>query len=44
MENWLQAYDQIDAVVSMNDAMALGAWKQQTIQNEQEGLTLLRRR
>lgn len=25
MEDWLQKYDQIDAVVSMNDGMALGA-------------------
>lgn len=24
MENWLQKYDRIDAVISMNDAMALG--------------------
>lgn len=27
MEDWLQAHEQIDAVVSMNDAMALGAWE-----------------
>lgn len=25
MENWLQVYDDIDAVLSMNDAMAIGA-------------------
>lgn len=27
MENWLQAYDHIDAVISMNDAMAIGAYE-----------------
>ncbi|MCD8015729.1 MAG: sugar ABC transporter substrate-binding protein [Lachnospiraceae bacterium] len=27
MENWLQVYDDIDAVISMNDAMAIGAWE-----------------
>lgn len=27
MENWLQAYDDIDAVISMNDAMAIGAYE-----------------
>ncbi len=27
MENWLQAYEDIDAVLSMNDAMAIGAYE-----------------
>ena len=27
MENWLQVYDNIDAVISMNDAMAIGAYE-----------------
>ena len=27
MENWLEAYDDIDAVLSMNDAMAIGAYE-----------------
>ena len=27
MEGWMQAYDDIDAVISMNDAMAIGAYE-----------------
>lgn len=27
MENWLQVHDDIDAVISMNDAMAIGAYE-----------------
>lgn len=27
MENWIQAYEDIDAVLSMNDAMAIGAYE-----------------
>ena len=27
MENWLQVYDDVDAVISMNDAMAIGAYE-----------------
>lgn len=27
MENWLQVHDDIDAVLSMNDAMAIGAYE-----------------
>ena len=27
MENWLQVYDDIDAIFSMNDAMAIGAYE-----------------
>lgn len=40
MEDWLQAYGQIDAVISMNDAMALGAWEAAKDANRTDGLTL----
>lgn len=40
MEDWLQAYDQIDAVISMNDAMALGAYEAAKDAGRAEGLTL----
>lgn len=40
MEDWLQAYDRIDAVISMNDAMALGAWEAANDAGRADGLTL----
>ena len=39
MEDWLQAYDQIDAAVSMNDAMALGAWEAANDAKRAENMT-----
>jgi len=39
MEDWLQTYDQIDAVISMNDAMALGALEAAKDAGRDEGLT-----
>jgi len=40
MEDWLQAYDQIDAVIAMNDAMALGALEAANDAGRADGLTL----
>lgn len=39
MEDWMQAYPQIDAVISMNDAMALGALEAAKDAGRMEGLT-----
>lgn len=39
MEDWLQTYPQIDAIVSMNDAMALGALEAAKDAKRNEGLT-----
>jgi len=39
MEDWMQAYDQIDAVISMNDAMALGALEAAKDAGRDEALT-----
>jgi len=39
MEDWMQAYDQIDAVIAMNDAMALGALEAAKDAGRDEGLT-----
>lgn len=39
MEDWMQAYNQIDAVISMNDAMALGALEAAKDAGRDEGLT-----
>jgi inositol transport system substrate-binding protein len=39
MEDWLQRFDKIDAVISMNDAMALGTIEAVKAQNKMEGMT-----
>lgn len=39
MEDWMQTYPQIDAIISMNDAMALGALEAAKDANKTEGLT-----
>lgn len=39
MEDWLQKYDKIDAIVSMNDAMALGAIEAAKAAGRLEGMT-----
>lgn len=39
MEDWLQTYSQIDAIISMNDAMALGALEAAKDAKRTEGLT-----
>jgi len=39
MEDWMQTYPQIDAIISMNDAMALGALEAAKDANRTEGLT-----
>ena len=39
MEDWMQAYGQIDAVIAMNDAMALGALEAAKDAGRDEGLT-----
>lgn len=39
MEDWIQAYGHIDAVISMNDAMALGAIEAAKLNGGIEGMT-----
>ena len=39
MEDWMQAYPQIDAVISMNDAMALGALEAAKAAGKDENMT-----
>ncbi len=39
MEDWLQRFDKIDAVISMNDAMALGAIEAARAAGRLEGMT-----